>query len=157
TAKYDANGNLLTATIKGIDSQGRAFTSTMTNIGGVLVTTSTKFDTLNKTTSETKTRLNDITKAVNEVAGMFQRFVGFKVLNEMTDALKEGFTAAKDFQVQISLIRTISQESQQSFGAWAQGLKSVSDETGLGIADVTKAAYDAISNQVAKGAAVVPF
>jgi TP901 family phage tail tape measure protein len=157
SASYDKNGKLIEGTMRGIDSSGKAFTATLESIKGKLTTTKVKFDELNASANTTKNTFNDVGKAINEVFGMFQRFVGFKALNAMNDALKDGFNNARDFQVQISLIRTISQDSQLSFNAWADGIKKVSNESGLAIADVSKAAYDAVSNQVAKGNAVFPF
>lgn len=158
SSNYDRQGRLLSATMKGVDTEGRNFDATLrrTATGGLRVTR-LAFEDLNKTASDTKNKFSEIGKAVNEVSGMFQRFAGYKALNAMTDGLKEGFNAARKFQVEISLIRTISQDSQLSFGTWAAGVKKVSNETGFGLADTTKAAYDAISNQVAKGQNVFPF
>ncbi len=157
TARYDRAGNLISGTMRGVDSAGRQFVATVTNIGGVLTVTNTKFVDLNKSATVTKQKINDITKAMNDLAGMFQRFAGYRALGGITDGLNEGFDAARKFQVEISLIRTLSQDNQLSFGTWARGIKNVSDELGFSLADTTKAAYDTISNQIAKGAAVFPF
>jgi TP901 family phage tail tape measure protein len=156
-ARFNSAGQLLTATVRGVDTEGRKFSATVQQLGPGLVATGIKFDQLNKSALETKNRFEDVTKALNQISGIFQRFVEYKALNLLNDALKDGFNAARDFQVQISLIRTISQDNQLSFGTWAKNLKTVSDELGIGITQTSKAAYDAVSNQVAKGSAVIPF
>ncbi len=66
--------------------------------------------------------------------------------------------AAKDLQIQLSLIRTLQQGSdQQSLGKTGRDVRSVSDETGFDIKDVGKAFYDATSNQITKGAQTKEF
>lgn len=157
SAKYDANGQLLSATLKGIDSTGRAFTATAKLMGGQLVIMGTQFTDVANKVKGAKDQIGDLSRSINSLSQMFQRFVVNKALNTMTDSLKEGFNAAKDFQVQISQIRGISQDAQLNFNGWAQGLKQVSDQLGFSLEDTTKAAYDAISNQVTKGAETFGF
>jgi TP901 family phage tail tape measure protein len=101
---------------------------------------------------------------VKEFEGIWQKlrnsfdyFLIYRGINVLTDQLSQAATRARALQVQISLIRTISQESQQSFGRWQQDLLAVSNETGLEITDVANAAYDAVSNQVARGRQVTDF
>ena len=72
-------------------------------------------------------------------------------LGAVVSKLKEAIGEAIPFQVKISEIRTISQGNQASFDGWANSIRKVSDEFGLGNLDVAEAAYQAISNQVTSG------
>lgn len=157
SAKYGNAGEFLSGKIRGIDTEGKKFTATVKEVQGQLNITSIGFNKLGRDVDVAKTNVSNLSKSMNDLFGMFQRFVGYKALNSLTDGLKDGFNAAKDFQIQISLIRTISQDNQLSFNNWAQNLRQVSDELGTGIVETSKAAYDAVSNQVAKGSAVIPF
>lgn len=104
----------------------------------------------------------------NERAGIFNghmnriqrnlvQFASFRAFNFISSSFEEGIKGAKDFQIQLSLIRTISQENQQSASKFGQDVRGVSDASGIDIAKVGKAFYDTVSNQIAKGAAVQAF
>lgn len=71
------------------------------------------------------------------------------IVGELTSSV----AAAMKLQIQIAEIRTISQESQSTFGEWNKALLNVSNNLGLDIHDVAGAAYEALSNQTTKGAA----
>lgn len=75
------------------------------------------------------------------------------IITEMTNAVQK----SAEFQVRISELRTISQENQLAFGHWAAGIRKISDEFSRPIADVAAAAYQTLSNQVAKGAQTFDF
>lgn len=95
------------------------------------------------------TILDNILGRIGRIAfsSAISRFTGF-IANEIQDGIK----AAKDFQIQLSLIRTIQQGAdQQSFRKTGADVRSVSDTTGFDIKDVGKAFYDATSNQITKG------
>lgn len=78
-------------------------------------------------------------------------------LTQVTNALSDAITRAKDFQIQISLIRTVSQENNLSMEQWATGLKDVANLLGIDVVDAAKAAYDAIQSQVVFGAQTLVF
>jgi TP901 family phage tail tape measure protein len=99
----------------------------------------------------------DFSQQLRTISSIVERFVLYKAVNLATDALFEGVRAAKDYQIQLSLIRTISQDNQLSTGTWSKGLKEVSDQLGLPLAETAKAAYDAVSNQVVRGAQTFEF
>lgn len=99
-----------------------------------------------------------------EYSGIFQKirdgleyFLVYKGFNLITTQLQSAFDAARKFQVQISLIRTISQDNQKSFQKTGQEILAVSNKSGLSLEDVGKAAYDTISNQTAKGSQLPKF
>lgn len=157
SAKYGSAGELISGTMRGVDTEGRKFVATLGMIGGKLGVVSVKFQDLNKDIQKSKDHFAAIGQELNKVSSMFERSITFKGLNALNDQLKESVDSARKFQVEISLIRTISQDNQLSFGQWGKGLQDVSNKLGIGLADVTKAAYDTISNQVAKGGAVFDF
>jgi TP901 family phage tail tape measure protein len=95
--------------------------------------------------------------ALNRAGRAAQYFVTYKAFNAITNSIEEGITAANKFQVQLSLIRTLSQQNQQTPGQFGAQVRRVSDQSGFNVADVGKAFYDAISNQVAKGPEVEAF
>ncbi len=72
-------------------------------------------------------------------------------------AFTNAIQQAADFQVEITRIRTLSQENQQASAEWAEQLREVSDAFGIEVLNVTAAAYLALSNQIAKGAEVQGF
>lgn len=65
--------------------------------------------------------------------------------------IQEGAQAALDFQREVAAVRTISQEAGMSANEWADGLQRVSDGWRLDIIEQTKAAYQALTNQVVDG------
>jgi TP901 family phage tail tape measure protein len=72
-------------------------------------------------------------------------------------SIKQGATDAQELAQRIAEIRTISQGSQLTPGAWGAGLTNISNQFGMDVIDVAKAAYETLSNQVAKGAEAFDF
>lgn len=79
------------------------------------------------------------------------------VLGSIASQFSGSISAARDYQIIISQIRTISQDSQLTFERWSEEIRKVSDLFGISKADVAQAAYDAVSNQVVKGAEAFKF
>lgn len=100
---------------------------------------------------------NALTDFFSRLTRNFVQFASFRGFNFISQGLMDGVRAAKEFQIQLSLIRTISQDNQQSFAKFGRDVRGVSDESGFDIKDVGKAFYDTTSNQIAKGANVAPF
>lgn len=88
---------------------------------------------------------------------LFQIQVAHQFFGQLLNEITQSTVAARQFEIKISEIRTLSQENQLSVNQWARGLRELSDSFGLPLLDVTKAAYDAISNQVVKGARTFEF
>lgn len=78
-------------------------------------------------------------------------------LNFGTDQFKDAIKQAREYQIQISLIRTVSQEAQLGFGQWSKSIKEVSDALGTDLVDTAKAAYDVIQSQVVTGPQTIDF
>lgn len=167
---FNKAGVQVGSTIRGLTKDGQDFTATL----GVL-NTKTK-DIANATSSlalglknikfgEKKKEIEELTdKSSSLKAGMdrlarsFQYFVTYKAFNFITSGLENGITAAKDLQIEISKIRTITQgKDQQSFAKTGKDIRETSDSLGINIGDVSKAFYDTTSNQVAKGSGVAAF
>jgi TP901 family phage tail tape measure protein len=72
-------------------------------------------------------------------------------------ALRDGFTASLDLQSKFLEIRAISQDIPLSIQTWATELAKVSSKWGADLFDVTEGAYQALSNQVAKGRDAILF
>jgi len=102
--------------------------------------------------------------AVQEVSLSWQslvRIVAIQLAHQAISALvrgiAEGVAEAKELTKRIAEIQTISQKRQLPFEAWSEGLRSVSNAFGLDIIDTAEAAYQALSNQVVKGAETFRF
>ena len=85
---------------------------------------------------------------VQLLQSVFYRFIG---------DIEQATQKAAEFQTKISEIRTISQDAQLKSEQWADSIRNLSDATGLELLDVTAAAYETISNQIAKGAEATRF
>ena len=103
-------------------------------------------------------------KAVQSVTlswGSLARLLAVQLTHQAVSVLvrgiREGVTEAKELSIRISEIQTISQQQQLPFDQWARGLREVSEAFGLDILDTAESAYQAISNQVAKGAETFKF
>lgn len=91
------------------------------------------------------------------VGKIFQSQLLYSGFSRITQGLQDSVTEASDYEKQIALIQTISQDSNVSFNQWASGIRKVSDELGNPIADTAQATYDLLSNQVTKGAESFAF
>ena len=80
-----------------------------------------------------------------------------RALTAFIGAIRESIDLARQFEIRISELRTISQQNQLAFEDWAKGIREVSDAFGIDILDTAEAAYQTLSNQVAKGAETFEF
>lgn len=104
------------------------------------------------------------TRAANGIIISWQnvwRLVQFQLihtaLRDFIGALRESITTTEQFEIKISEIRTISQESGQSFQQVADSVRKLSDEFGNPVLDVAAGLYETISNQISKGAEAATF
>lgn len=75
----------------------------------------------------------------------------------LINALKAATTESINFQIKISEIRTISQDTSLTFEDWAKNVRTLSDEFARPAVDVAAGAYETVSNQIAKGADATVF
>jgi TP901 family phage tail tape measure protein len=102
-------------------------------------------------------RAQKFTTLYEKIRNSLDYFLLYKGFNVFTSSLGTAYENAKRFQIQISLIRTISQDAQLSSREWERGLIAVSNKTGIDFLDVSNAAYDAISNQITRGRQTFEF
>ena len=78
-------------------------------------------------------------------------------LGRITGLISESNAAFAEFEIKISQIRTIAQDNQLTFKQWATSVGDLASRFGATGIDVATAAYNALSNQVAKGTQVFTF
>lgn len=168
--QYNSAGVQVGSTIRGITKDGKEFTATLglmtkaerdlaaagTSVANTLK--SIKYTDKTKEIEELTDKSSGLQAAWERLARSGQYFLTYKAFNFIADGLTEGIEAAKELQIQLSLIRTISQgRDQQSFTAFGRDVRGVSDRTGLDVNEIAKSFYDTTSNQIAKGQGVAPF
>lgn len=79
------------------------------------------------------------------------------IISSLTSYFEQASAKSIELTGHIAAIQTISQSAQRSTLDWRDALVSLSNAYGLGVIDIAKAGYEAISNQVAKGASITPF
>jgi TP901 family phage tail tape measure protein len=102
-----------------------------------------------------------VTNAINlswqTLARVFVIHSFHRAISAFIQQLTQAVDQAALFQIKISEIRTISQDSQQSFTSWSESIRVLSDQFGSPINDVAAGVYEVISNQIAKGAEATRF
>lgn len=169
--QFNSIGNQVGATVRGLTKDGKEFTATLgivdkfekqvaASIAGANVQLGLQKIAFKDTaaaieTTREKTGLFEA--SMNRAARAAQYFVTYRAFNAITNQIEQGVKAANEFQIRLSLIRTLSQDDQQTSSRFGEQVRRVSDQTGFNVQDVGKAFYDAISNQVAKGPQVESF
>ena len=82
---------------------------------------------------------------------------GYRAFTALSNQIRQGITNALEFQKAVAGVRTISQDADLTTRQWADGLQRVSDGWRLDIIEQAEAAYQALTNQVAKGTQVFNF
>lgn len=170
TAEFNRAGVLTGATVKSQTGAFETLTQVVNKSGVVVESYYTKNEAAARKADEASAkRAAAEADRLAKQGNLFENFIGgiartagrlatFRVFGFITNQLEDGVKAAKDFQIQLSLIRTISQgNDQQSFAQTGRNVRSVSDTTGFSVKDVGKAFYDATSNQITKGADTSDF
>jgi TP901 family phage tail tape measure protein len=75
----------------------------------------------------------------------------------LTQAVFDANRQFLELQTQVSLIRTISQDAQLTTEQWTNKIRDLSAAFGMDQLDVARGVYEAISNQVVKGAEAFNF
>lgn len=89
---------------------------------------------------------------MSQIVRILQVQVFHRIFGEMINSLEAGVQAATEFQIKIAQIQTISQENQLTTKEWSKSLIELSNNFNIPLLDATQAAYDLISNQIARGA-----
>lgn len=89
------------------------------------------------------------------------RFVQFRLVYaigfHLVGALKDASVQIREFQMRVSEIRTISQETGVSFKQWSDIVYELSNRFGKPVEEVSKGLYETISNQIAHGTEAANF
>ncbi len=81
-----------------------------------------------------------------------------RAFGALLNVIREGITLAAEFTIKIGEIRTIQGDNVRTTGQWVGELRKLSEEfAGITIIDAAEAAYQTLSNQIAKGAEVTEF
>lgn len=72
-------------------------------------------------------------------------------------AFRTGVSTSIEFEQRVAEIQTISQDAAKSTYVWAQEIRKLSDEFGFSAKTVAEGTYQAISNQIVKGADAMVF
>lgn len=81
----------------------------------------------------------------------------YRSINGLISGVTSSITEASDYIIKINEIRSINQEAGTSFDDISRKVQQLSTAFGLPALDVAEAAYQAISNQVAKGSEAFQF
>lgn len=177
TTDYNRRGQLIGATVKSQTGAFETLTQVINKAGVVVASYYTKNEeaarkaeaAATKRAEADKKRADEEAARIAQRGTLLDRVLGrivrtatstgiSRAFSSIVTGIEDGVRAAKDFQVQLSLIRTIQQGGdQQSFRKTGADVRSVSDLTGFDIKDVGKAFYDATSNQITKGAQTKEF
>lgn len=170
-AVFNKQGVQIGATIQGLTKDGQTFTATLGLVDAAarkaaasgmahnaqLSVTSIKYKELKKDVKDVVAETNSLLEVTGRMARSAQYFLAYRGFSFLANQLNDGVVAANKLQIQLSLIRTLSQDSQQTAAKFGADVRGVSDRTGFDINDTAKAFYDTVSNQVSKGAGVAPF
>lgn len=110
-----------------------------------------KFDSNGNQIKEATNKMGFLEGATNKVIKAFGFFLTYKAFNFVTNQIEDSVAAANKLQIQLSLIRTISQDNQTAFGQLQNQVLQSSNRSGFNANDTAQAFYDTVSNQVAKG------
>jgi len=157
SAQYNQAGVRVRSTIQGWTTDTQKFVATTQLLRNGTERLNFTFTDSKKKIEAYKAALNDLNRGLSDITRSAQFFATYNFFALFTQGIKDGFNAARDLQIQISLIRTISQDAQRSFSLFGKDIVEVSNRTGQAIEDVGKAFFDTASNQIAKGANIKAF
>jgi TP901 family phage tail tape measure protein len=107
-----------------------------------------------------------LTKIFNDVGQSWRNLtktlitISFAIsgLRQIADIFSDGTKAARDFEIQLAQIQTISQEFQRAgLDATAEAVRRLSDQFGQPIEDVASGLYETLSNQIGNAAESTAF
>jgi hypothetical protein len=91
------------------------------------------------------------------ITAIFASQVIYGSMSRIISLLETSLRTASAFSIKIAEIRTLTEGNAISAGTWSRSLREVSDSFGIDLLDATAAAYDVLSNQVAKGTNAINF
>lgn len=112
---------------------------------------------IGKKTEEASNKTKELLLSWHSLIRLFGVQILHQVVSGLVRNLKEGVKTAQELQKRIGEIQTISQDKPLLTGEWTSGLRKISDMWGLDILEQAEAAYQTLSNQVAKGSETLTF
>lgn len=95
-------------------------------------------------------------RGIEQVLQLIKRLIIVDIAGQaifaMTNQFRQGISTAVDYGIKIAEIQTISQDAGIATDKWREQLVALSSEFGQTSSDVAAGAYEALSNQVTKGA-----
>lgn len=107
--------------------------------------------TLNKTFNDLKVGGQKLAITWETVAQVFQVGSIFSAMAQVKDLIRRSIDDFIEYEKQIGLIRTISEDATVTTKQWENALRRTSDQFNIPLLDAAGAAYEAISNQIARG------
>lgn len=99
-----------------------------------------------------KKKLDELTISWKSFTRLLMVQVFHQAVSALMRTISEGLGTVIELGIRISEVKTISQDAQLSTEQWRQGFRRLSDEFGRPILDQVAAGYEAISDQIVKGA-----
>jgi len=138
-------------------TDGQKLTATLTSVNGQLIGVASSTKPLNESLDTAKDRVQKLTLSWQTFLRVVVVQVIHRAVSKFIQEVKRATEDAIEFSIRISEIRTISQQNQLTTDRWAEGLRELSDAFGFDLLDQAEAAYQTLSNQVAKGAEAFGF
>lgn len=76
---------------------------------------------------------------------------------EVIESMRQSIETAREFEIRIAEIQTISQSGGRSFDSWSASIKLLSDTFGKSMLDVSEGTYQALSSQIVDAAHATEF
>ena len=137
--------------------EGKKFAATITRVKGQVIGVASSLTPLNNNLTEAKNRTAQLTLSWQTFLRVVVVQVIHRAVSKFIQEIKRATEDAIEFSIRIAEIRTISQQNQLATDRWAGGLRDLSDAFGFDLLDQAEAAYQTLSNQVAKGAETFGF
>jgi TP901 family phage tail tape measure protein len=151
SVRLNSANTVVQASLKGMTVAGQNFTATMKNAAGTAQLLGVALTEAGDKGSKAGQRVFISWQNILRIGLIYP------VISKLVSAFAQGTQGALDLEKQIAEIRTISQDAQLSTERWREGLIKLAVEFGRPVSDVATAAYQAISNQVTKGAESFSF
>ena len=137
--------------------EGEKLAATITKVNGRVTSVAGSLTPFNSSLEEAKNRTAQLTLSWQTFLRVVVVQVIHRAVSRFIQEVKRATEDAIEFSIRIAEIRTISQQNQLTTDRWAEGLRELSDAFGFDLLDQAEAAYQTLSNQVAKGAEVFGF
>src|SRR4051794_14749488 len=137
----------------GINANG--FINQITTLINQTANYNTTVNNLNNTLNQFNIQVNNSASSVgglNNQLRVLTAIASIQGLSNLAIQFVEATKEAAEFSRSIGLIQTITADANMSYKEWAEGIRAVSDELGMPLAETSAAAYDLLSNQITKAA-----